>query len=118
MTPTIATLPPKIGHSRVKGLEKTFLELVRKTNFKFLVNPKIVKKISIKRLAEMPFTQIANLTGQPAMSVPLYWTREDIPCGVQFIAPIGEDGLLFKLAGQIEKARPWKDKIPPLADIL
>ncbi len=114
LTPTIATLPPKIGELRTKGLEKIFLEFLRKTNLKVLARVNITKKISIKRFAKMPFTQVANITGQPAMSIPIYWTKNNLPSGVQFIAPIGEDTVLFQLAGQIERARPWKEKIPPL----
>ena len=62
----------------------------------------------------MPFTQLANLTGQPAMSIPLYWTAEELPCGVQLITPIGDEATLYRLAAQLEKARPWFDKNPPL----
>lgn len=60
----------------------------------------------------MPFTQLANLTGQPAMSVPLYWNSEGLPCEVQFIAPIGDEATLYRLAAHLEKAKPWFDKNP------
>ncbi len=114
LTPTIATEPPPLGTLRTSGLEKLLLDIVRRLNLKFLLRPNQVKNISIRRLEIMPFTQIANITGQPAMSLPLYWTNKRLPCGVQFIGPIGKDGLLFSLASQIEKARPWKDRIPPI----
>ncbi len=114
LTPTIAHTPPKIGELRAKGGERLFLEFLRKTNLTMFLQPKIIKKLSLKRFSAMPFTQIANMTGQPAMSVPLHWTKDNLPCGVQFIAPIGDDRTLFQLAGQLERARPWRDKIPPL----
>src|SRR5208283_5270670 len=74
----------------------------------------MINKIAIQTLAKTPFTQIANFTGQPAMNVPLYCDKNGLPCGVQFIAPFGDEATLFRLAAQLEKAKPWFDKRPGL----
>ena len=60
------------------------------------------------------FTRIQNQTGQPAMSVPLYWNEKNIPIGVQFAGHFGDEATLFRLAAQLEQARPWAHKIPPI----
>lgn len=57
----------------------------------------------------------ANITGQPAASVPLYWTAQGIPIGTQLIADTGRDDLLVQLAAQLERALPWAGRIPPLS---
>lgn len=62
--------------------------------------------------AFMPNTQIFNITGQPAMTVPLAWSAGGLPIGLQFAARPAEDALLFRLAAQLEQARPWKDRRP------
>ncbi|HET6971962.1 MAG TPA: amidase [Phenylobacterium sp.] len=62
----------------------------------------------------MPNTQGFNNTGQPAMTVPLAWSASGLPIGLQFVAPMGEEARLFRLAGQLELARPWFDRVPPL----
>jgi amidase len=62
-----------------------------------------------------PFTPAVNLTGQPAVSLPLHWTEDDLPVGVQLIgAPAGE-GSLLRISAQVEEARPWADRRPPVS---
>ena len=69
----------------------------------------------IGRLFEYsPFCQMANATGQPAMSVPLHWTSDGLPVGVQFVGRYAAEATLFRLAAQLEQAQPWNDKKPPV----
>jgi amidase len=74
----------------------------------------MLNQIAIQILAKTPFTQLANQTGQPAMNLPLHWDKNGLPCGVQFIAPFGDEATLFRLASQLEKAKPWFNKRPSL----
>jgi amidase len=62
----------------------------------------------------MPGTSMFNMSGQPAMSVPLAWNKAGLPLGMMFAGKFGDEGTLFRLAGQLEQARPWKDKRPPV----
>ena len=65
--------------------------------------------------AFVPFTPICNVTGQPAVSLPLYWNDDGLPIGAHFVGRFGDEAILFRLAAQLEQARPWADRRPPVS---
>ena len=71
---------------------------------------------AMRRAADfVPFTPICNVTGQPAMSVPLFWNADDLPIGVHFVGRFGDEATLFRLAAQLEAARPWANRRPTVS---
>jgi amidase len=94
LTPTLAIPPQRVGELNLK-------------------QPGLSADEVIDRLFTVtPFTAPFNLTGTPAMSVPLYVAETGLPIGVQFAAAFGADALLFRLAGQLERAAPWAQRKP------
>ena len=73
---------------------------------------------SLDALAEMgtlvSFTSPFDLTGQPAISLPLHWNDDGLPIGVQLVAAYGREDVLLRVGAQLEAARPWADRRPPV----
>ena len=76
-------------------------------------NP-LVEQQSLKALQYVGFTAPFNMSGQPAMSVPLYWHENRLPVGTQFAAAHGNEQLLLQLAAELEQIQPWALRQPPL----
>lgn len=94
LTPVSADLPPPLGH----------------------LSPTLPRSTLLKRAARaLGYTPIQNIAGCPAMSVPLFWSAGGLPIGTHLAAARGQDSLLLRLAYQLEQARPWRDRWPPLS---
>ncbi|MCK6554243.1 amidase [Candidatus Binatia bacterium] len=95
LTPTTGEPPPPLGQFPSTS-EEPFLGFTRAAPFG-------------------AFTTAFNMSGQPAISVPLHWTAEGLPVGAQLAAGYGREDLLLQVAAQIERAAPWADRWPPIA---
>lgn len=76
------------------------------------LSPQDLERMIDQVMALGPFAALYNITGQPSMSVPLYWTADDIPIGSMFSARYGDEATLFQLGAQLEEARSWRQRIP------
>ncbi|HEX3712667.1 MAG TPA: amidase [Trebonia sp.] len=92
LTPTVGAPPPELGWFTAAGPEE---EGARVASF-------------------IPYTAQFNLTGQPAVSLPLHWTPGGLPVGVQLVAAYGREDVLVRVASQLEQAAPWSGRHPPV----
>ncbi|RAU90995.1 amidase [Mycobacterium colombiense] len=113
LTPTLATPPLAVGATTTSPVLQRVARLVSKVRAgKLMGLSGILDDLIQESLGWVPYTQLANLTGRPAISVPLHWTDTGLPLGVQFVGTIGSDGDLLRLAAQLEEARPWAHRHP------
>ncbi len=111
LTSTLAVPPVAVGELYPSGSKALQLGLLNTLPLKPLLDIAL-QTLGKSTLAATPNTQLFNQTGCPAMSVPLWWNAAGLPIGVQVAAPLGGEGTLFRLAGQLERARPWADRVP------
>jgi len=93
LTPVLGAPPVPLGHLDQRLPWNEFVDMI----FRYVA-----------------FTPVANFGGYPAMSVPLHWTPEGLPVGSHFLGRFGAEETLLSLAGQLERAHPWKDRLPPV----
>ena len=96
LMPVLATRPVKLGYLRSS----------KRLGFQEMID---------RNKSYVSYTTVFNIAGSPAMSVPLHWTHDGIPIGSQFAANIGQEAILLGLAYELEIAKPWKDKHPPIS---
>ncbi len=92
LTPVMGTAPPPIGYIDPVHLEP--------------------REVSRRQAGVFPFTPPFNMTGQPSLSLPLAWSESGLPVGMMFTGRYGDEATLLRLAGQLEKEAPWKDRRP------
>jgi len=115
LTPTLAMPPVATGALQPEGTRAGVMKLLGRLNAGGLIDMLSGIDVSAEHVfGFMPYTPLFNVTGQPAMSVPLYWNDEGLPIGMQFVGRYGDEATLFRLASQLEKARPWFERIPPV----
>jgi len=115
VNPTISVPPPRLGFLAAEGPRAVLEQLMGRLPVgKLLTLGPLLDQASADVFAFIPWTPIYNVTGQPSMSVPLYWNAEGLPIGVMFTGRFADDATMFRLAGQLERARPWADRAPPL----
>ena len=119
LTPIISQHPPEIGKIRPDKQSKIISEIIMKLKLGFVFRIKPIRDAILNGLAPQslwyaPDALLQNITGQPSISIPTYWSKDNIPLGVQFASRYADEHTLISLAAQLEEAAPWIQRIPNL----
>ena len=113
LTPTLASPPVKHGDLHPRGLEAALQVLAARLGVgRYLRYGPLVRQAAERAFRFMPFSPIWNITGQPAASLPLHWTPDGLPVGVQAVGRFGQEDLLLSFAAQMERVHPWSHHLP------
>ncbi len=116
LTPTVGVPPLMIGANKLSSSQRQALRLLTSLPGSVLLSQrdKVIEAFD-PVFESSPYTMVANVTGQPSVSLPLHWTADGLPMGMLFTSRIGDEATLLQLAAQIEQAQPWADRIAPHA---
>ncbi len=113
LTPTLSQPPVKTGSLQPVGLKRLLIGLLGRLDWGRVIKwLGLIDQIAGETFEFIPWTPVFNVTGQPAMSVPLFWSEEKLPIGMHFVSKFGDEATLLRLAGQLEKEAPWAEKAP------
>ncbi|MGL6221967.1 MAG: amidase family protein, partial [Steroidobacteraceae bacterium] len=116
LTPTVGVPPLPIGAHQLPAMQRSALRLLTSLPGAALLSQRDKIIAAFEPVFESsPYTMVANVTGQPSLSLPLHWTADGLPMGMLFTARIGDEATLLQLAAQIESAQPWSDRVAPHA---
>lgn len=113
LTPTLTEPPIAIGAQQPTAVERALVRFAGTISAGWLLKASgAIDRLGEKAFDLVSYLPMSNVTGQPAMSVPLYWNDAGLPIGIHFAARFGDEATLFRLAGQLERAEPWFDRVP------
>jgi len=113
LTPTLARPPLRVGALTTSTALRTAARLAhRLRGGKLLQLTGMLDQVINETIGWAPYTAVANMTGRPAINIPLHWTALGLPLGVQLLGRLGADGDLLRIAAQLERAEPWIHRFP------
>ncbi|HEX6576574.1 MAG TPA: amidase [Gemmatimonadaceae bacterium] len=114
LTPTLSVPPFPTGSLQPPAHERAMIKLLGTLRAGSVLKLMGALEQAAEKIFDViPWEPLFNVSGQPAMSVPLYWNQENLPIGVHIVARYGDEATLFRIASQLEEARPWTDRRPP-----
>lgn len=115
LTPTLAEPPFRIGKYQPSGADKLGIHALNRLPLAGIARRSgLIGKMAQDIFRFIPNTPVANVTGDPAISLPLHWTDDGLPVGMMFSGQFGDETTLLQLARQLEQAAPWSDRKPPV----